>query len=99
MLKERPQHDPYIWPAEFRADIIGNYVSGEGDRFTLEDDGNDGIRMLLNGKETDMKPVSRRQGMVRKKYVDVYLQFITDEDGRVYAARYGSRVFPKELTE
>ena len=99
MLPERPQHDPYIWPAEFRADIIGNYISGEGDGFTLEDDGNSGIRMTLNGKEIDMKPISRRQGLVRKKYVDVYLQFITDEDGHVYAARYGTRIFPKEIIE
>ena len=95
MLPERPQHETYNWPAEFRADIDGDYISGEGDSFRLEDDGHDGIRMLLNGKEIDMKPVFRDQGLVRKKYADVYLQFIKDEDGHVYAARYGSRVFPK----
>ena len=95
MITPRPEHLPYAWPADFRAQIIGDYISGEGDRFSLEDDGKDGIRMLVDGKEVDLTPIYRHEGVVRKKYSDTYLQFILDEDGHVYAARYGSRVFPK----
>ena len=97
MLPDRPAHEPYAWPAAFRADITGDYISGEGDRFTLEPDGADGIRMILNGTDTGMQPIYRNEGLVRKKYADIYLQFIPDEDGRIVAARYGSRIFPKML--
>ena len=49
----------------------------------------------INKKPVDLKAVYPWQGMVRKKYSDVYLTAFRDESGRVFAARYGSRIFPK----
>lgn len=51
--------------------------------------------MEINKKPVDLKAVYPWQGMVRKKYSDVYLTAFRDESGRVFAARYGSRIFPK----
>ena len=51
--------------------------------------------MVVNGSPVELTPVYPWQGMVRKKYTDVYLTAVRDEEGKVFAARYGSRIFPK----
>ena len=51
--------------------------------------------MTINGKPAELQSVYAWQGMVRKKYADIYLTAIRDEEGHVYAAHYGSRIFPK----
>ena len=99
MLEERQEHTPCEWPEAFKAEIVGDYISGEGDRFRLEYDENGGIRMFDEDKKVEMMPIYRDEGLVRRKYSDTYVQFLMDEDGHVYAARYGSRVFPKNVTE
>ena len=91
----RPEHTPRSWTEEERRELAGTYCSGEGDQFVITDDGNGGLSMEINKKPVDLKAVYPWQGMVRKKYSDVYLTAFRDESGRVFAARYGSRIFPK----
>ena len=85
----------YQWTEEECRQLAGAYVSGEGDSFTLEEQ-NGGLSMKMNGKEVSLQPVYPWQGMVRKIYTDVYLTAVRDEDGNVFAAHYGSRIFPKK---
>ena len=53
--------------------------------------------MVCNGKKEELQSIYPWQGMVRKKYTDVYLTAVRDEEGNVFAAQYGSRVFPKTI--
>ncbi len=94
--EERFCHKPRRWSEEELRQLAGEYISGEGDRFCLRAEGDNGLSMELNGKSVDMRSVYPWQGMVRKPYTDVYLTAIRDEEGRVFAARYGSRIFPKQ---
>ena len=71
------------------------YISGEGDRFVLKKNASGSLDMVVNGSPVELTPVYPWQGMVRKKYTDVYLTAGRDEEGKVFAARYGSRIFPK----
>ena len=90
----RPEHAARNWTEEEVAELAGEYVSGEGDAFSLKAE-NGGLSMTMNGKPAELQSVYAWQGMVRKKYADIYLTAIRDEEGHVYAAHYGSRIFPK----
>ena len=98
LTEKRMEHAPYQWTEEEIKELEGNYISGEGDRFCLKAEKGT-LTMILNGKATELTPVYPWQGMVRKKYTDVYLTAVRDEDGHVFAAHYGSRIFPKTLAE
>ena len=91
-----PVHENRTWSNEEMEELAGDYVSGEGDSFSLYiSDGK--LLMDLNGKHVDLIAVYPWQGIVRKKYSDVYLTAVRDEDGKVFAAQYGSRIFPKNV--
>ena len=90
----RPEHAARNWTEEEVAELAGEYVSGEGDAFSLKAE-NGSLSMTMNGKPAELQSVYTWQGMVRKKYADIYLTAIRDEGGHVYAAHYGSRIFPK----
>lgn len=91
----RPSHAHRAWTQEERAELAGTYISGEGDQFSLTETADGSLQMKVNEKPVDMVPVYPWQGMVRKKYADVYLTAVRDEEGKVIGAQYGSRVFPK----
>ena len=63
--------------------------------FSIKELENGELSMEVNGTPIEMKSIYPWQGMVRKKYSDVYLTAFRDENGTVFAARYGSRIFPK----
>ena len=92
----RQNHNIRSWSKEELEELAGRYVSGEGDAFELTAE-NGTLSMKVNGNPTDLQAVYPWQGMVRKKYSDIYLTAIRDEEGHVYAAHYGSRIFPKEM--
>ena len=94
--EERQIHAERSWSAEELEELAGSYVSGEGDAFTLTVE-NGTLSMKVNGNPTALQAVYPWQGMVRKTYSDIYLTAIRDEEGHVFAARYGSRIFPKEV--
>ena len=93
-ISPRPWHADRQWSEEEMAELEGSYVSGEGDSFILSRS-NGTLAMSLNGSDIGLKAIYPWQGMVRKKYSDVYLTPIRDENGKVFAAQYGSRIFPK----
>lgn len=95
--ENRISHFPYEWSGEEKKELAGDYVSGEGDAFSLKPGADGGLLMKLNGKPVKLTPVYPWQGIVRKKYSDIYLSAVRDEDGHVFAVRYGSRIFPKDL--
>ena len=91
---ERPEHVPYDWNEDFKKKIIGTYASGEGDTIKLFlDNGN--VKMTVNDNPTELRPIYPKKGLVRKTYSDMYLQFIETPERGIYAARYGTRIFPK----
>lgn len=90
----RQEHASREWSQEECRELAGSYVSGEGDAFELKEE-NGTLEMFMNGKPVALQAVYPYQGMVRKKYSDIYLTAIRDEEGHVFAARYGSRIFPK----
>lgn len=92
----RTAHAARVWTEEEKSELVGMYISGEGDRFELTEGGS-GLLMTVNGKAVDLISVYPWQGMVRKKYTDVYLTAVRDESGTVIGAQYGSRVFPKTM--
>ncbi len=97
-MEEKRNHVPYRWTEAEEKELEGEYISGEGDRFSLKREGNT-LAMTLNGEAVCLTPVYPWQGIVRKKYGDAYMTAIRDEEGHVFAARYGSRIFPKTLPE
>lgn len=72
---QRPEHASCDWDEDFKHQIVGTYASGEGDTMKLSLE-NGGIAMTVNDKPTDMTPIYPREGLVRKTYSDMYLQFI-----------------------
>ena len=55
-----------------------------------------GMKLTVNGKPVELQMIYPRMGLVRKSYSDVYLKILEDEERGVFAARYGTRIFPKE---
>ena len=97
--RERPVHQERRWTGEEKKQIAGTYISGEGDRFTVKEDKDGELLLTLNGTEAKLKSVAPWQGCVCKKYADVYLTVFRDENDKVFCAQYGSRVFPKTMSE
>ncbi len=95
--EERIAHQPRRWTSEEAGQLAGSYQSGEGDAFTLTPESDGSLSMVCNGKKEELQSIYPWQGMVRKKYTDVYLTAVRDEEGNVFAAQYGSRVFPKTI--
>ncbi|MDD7219131.1 MAG: serine hydrolase [Clostridia bacterium] len=93
----RPEHDPRSWTEEEKVQLTGSYISGEGDRFELLRGKDDTLQMIFNGKSVNLISIYPWQGIVRKKYTDIYLTAVRDENGAVIGVQYGSRVFPKTL--
>lgn len=91
----RPEHGSFDWDENFKEEITGVYASGEGDTIKLFLREDKKVCMTVNDKKEELIPIYRREGLVRKKYTDMYLQFISTPERGVYAARYGSRIFPK----
>lgn len=91
---ERPSHRPFWWEERLRKEAAGEYVSGEGDRMNLVENGN-GMQLFVNGTEVPFQMIYPGIGLVRKKYSDVYLEIMKDEKRGVFGARYGTRVFPR----
>lgn len=83
------------WTEEEKQELTGEYVSGEGDQFTLTLDEENGLHMEANGVPVPLKGAYPWQGVVQRKYSDVYLTAVRDEDGHVIGAHYGSRIYPK----
>ena len=54
------------------------------------------MKLTVNGKPVELQMIYPRMGLVRKSYSDVYLKILEDEERGVFAARYGTRIFPKE---
>lgn len=92
--EERPAFKARTWSREEIKEMAGDYVSGEGDSFCLKEE-NGKLSLEVNGKAQELLPLYPWQAVVRKKYSDVYLTAVRDEEGHVFAARYGSRIFPK----
>lgn len=90
------RHDisDFKWTDEFINDICGKYEASEEDGFEiLKADGD--IILRANGSDTKLHPVSPCHAIAQKPFSDVYLKALTDDEGKVYAARYSSRVLKK----
>ena len=85
---ERIEHMPRSWSEEEKRELAGDYISGEGDRFSIKELENGELAMKVNGTPIEMKSVYPWQGMVRKKYSDVYLTAFRDENGTVFAFHF-----------
>ena len=96
VLSTRIEHGKREWSKAEMEELEGEYISGEGDSFILRAEGNT-LSMTLNGKPIDLDAIYPWKGLVRKKYSDVYLTAVRDEKGHVFAAQYGSRIFPKTM--
>ena len=84
------------WSEKTKAAAAGIYVSGEGTFAELyqKDDGSMGLR---DGKtEKTFITVSPYGGIIRNKYLDVFLRLIGNEERGIYAIGYGSRLIPKQ---
>ncbi|MCD8222723.1 MAG: beta-lactamase family protein [Clostridiales bacterium] len=94
-MKEVVTHSLRRWTENEKQQLKGEYVSGEGDRFLLTEETDGSLAMTVNGEPVDLLPVYPWQGIVKKKYSDVYMTAVRNEEGQVFGARYGSRIFPK----
>ena len=86
---------PRTWSADEVAQLPGSYVSGEGDVLKVTAPSAETLAMTLNGKPVGLEPVFPWEGRVRSPWSDVWFSAVRDDDGRVFAARWGSRILPK----
>lgn len=91
----RGEYPEYAWSKAFIESISGDYVMGEGERFTLGLSPDGKPAMNLNGKEQDVCPVSPCLAVIRGKYADGFVQILQDEQRGIWGARCGSRIYPK----
>ena len=90
------QYKSFSWEKDFIARISGNYISGEGDRFSLYMKENGELGMTFNGNEKEVVPIHPYMAVVRGKFSDIFLQIQHNEAKGIWGARYGSRIFPRE---
>jgi hypothetical protein len=53
--------------------------------------------MKRNDKEKELIPVFENEGIVKGKLFDNFIFFLRNQENKIFAARFGSRVYKKEL--
>lgn len=82
------------WDGQALKDIQGTYISDEGGSVEITSEGND----LSVRRDCEVLPLhyaAPDTGYVQKPCSRTWVTAIRDGDGRVYALRYGSRMFPR----
>ena len=82
------------WKREFIDDVCGRYEASEEEGFEILESQGD-IIFRMNGTDTKLKPVFPCHAIIEKQFSDVYFKALLNDDGKVYAARYSTRVFKK----
>ena len=85
------------WDEDFVKDVCGKYISDEtADSAGYEIVSEDGKLLMKAGDNlTELKPFSSHYALARKMFSDAFFKPLVNDEGRVYAARYGSTVFKK----
>lgn len=91
----RTKYPEYTWSKGFIESISGDYVMGEGNRFTLGLSPEGKLAMTFNGSDQEVCPINPGLAIIRGKYSDGFVQIMQDEKRGIWGARCGSRIYPK----
>ena len=85
------------WDDALIKDVCGRYVSNEtagseGYEIVFEEGK---LLMKAGGNATELKPFSSHYALAHRMFSDAFFKPLVNDDGKVYAARYGSSVFKK----
>ena len=94
MIPEKPVHPTCTWTDAYLQEIKGKYEGDEGDAFEIRTEDSK-VFIVRNAVEDEVHPAWKNTGIVSKKRSDQYVQFLSDKEGHVYAARCGTRILPK----
>ena len=93
-LIERPIYREEVWSRELQEDAAGTYVSAEGTTLVLAA-GEDGRpAAFVDGKERKIVCTGPKTAAVIGRYSDGFIR-LYQREGKVFAAHFGSRIFPK----
>ena len=89
------EYPEYQWSKEFIQKVSGDYVMGEGERFSLSMAEDGSLAMTFNGKEKEIQPVNPCLAITKGKFSNGFVQILHDEVRGIWGARCGSRIYPK----
>ena len=84
------------WSRETCERAAGFYSMEEGEKFTLSVDEDGVLRKEQNDRSTEMIPVAPDLLISHGKWTDGFIRFYADDEGRIFAAKNGSRIYPKK---
>ena len=95
-LIEKPKLPKIIWDKDTEEQIQGEYISVEleGENFSIEMKENSFV-LKINDKEREIVPVFENEAIVKEKLTDKFLFLLKNEENKIFAARYGNRVYKK----
>ncbi|WP_170313566.1 serine hydrolase domain-containing protein [Lacrimispora amygdalina] len=89
------EYPEFSWSKEFINAVSGDYVMGEGERFTLSMSEEGKLAMTFNGKKKEIRPVNPYLAITPGKFSNGFVQILYDEKRGIWGARCGSRIYPK----
>ncbi|GLC80025.1 serine hydrolase domain-containing protein [Lacrimispora brassicae] len=91
----KAEYREHPWSEAFIRSVSGDYVTGEGDRFTLTMSEEGTLAMNLNGKKKEVCTVNPYTAIIKGRYSDGFVQILHDEKRGIWGARCGSRIYSK----
>lgn len=83
------------WSDEKVREVVGNYSMEEGEAFRLYLDEKGELTMEQNGAVREVYPVAPDMLIVKGKWNDGFIFFYKNDDGNIFCAKCGSRIYPK----
>lgn len=94
-LPDRDSHIPCNWDEKTLDAACGTYRSGEGTVLEIGKDETGSPVLLSDEKNRSLIPIGKYSAVIRDRMVDTSLQLHCDDNGSVFAVRYGGRMIPK----
>lgn len=94
-LPDREAHIPRNWEQAMVEAACGTYRSGEGTVLKLGMDEEGRPLLFVDGQFKKLVPVGSSGAVIQDKMTDSSLQLHLDDNGQVFAVRYGGRMIPK----
>lgn len=85
-------YSPYSWTADMRESVMGEYSSGEGAEFQIEQDEAGELTVKAPVGTFKLQPIGPNRAIWRYKLAENEMRFLFDETGKAWAIHAGGRV-------
>ncbi len=93
------EYAPNGWTKDMRDSVVGEYNSGEGAKFRIELDGDDGLSITAPVGTFRLQPVSPDRAIWRYKMAENEVRFLFDATGKAWAIHTGGRLIRRKASK